>query len=94
MDVVIHNVQIKNGEKSSVVDLGIYFEDEYNEESNLVEQIAKIIEIGDLRKFIGHLELDAQKQIYKGVKKNYPLLNQVATFEIGAIKVENGQIIK
>ena len=93
LDIILHNVSVQNGENSSIVDLGIYFEDEYNEELNLVEQIAKIIEIGDLRKFIGHLEIDAEKQIYKGVKKNYPLLNQLATFEVGIIKVENGQII-
>lgn len=93
LDIILHNVSVQNGENSSIVDLGIYFEDEYNEELNLVEQIAKIIEIGDLRKFIGHLEIDAEKQIYKGIKKNYPLLNQLATFEVGTIKVENGQII-
>ena len=93
LDIILHNVSVQNGENSSIVDLGIYFEDEYNEELNLVEQIAKFIEIGDLRKFIGHLEIDAEKQIYKGVKKNYPLLNQLATFEVGTIKVENGQII-
>ena len=93
LDIILHNVSVQNGENSSIVDLGIYFEDEYNEELNLVEQIAKFIEIGDLRKFIGHLEIDAEKQIYKGIKKNYPLLNQLATFEVGIIKVENGQII-
>ena len=93
LDIILHNVSVQNGENSSIVDLGIYFEDEYNEELNLVEQIAKFIEIGDLRKFIGHLEIDAEKHIYKVIKKNYPLLNQLATFEVGIIKVENGQII-
>lgn len=93
LDIIVHHVQIRNGENSSVVDLGIYFEDEYNEQANSVEQIAKISEIGDLRKFIGHLEIDAEKQLYKGINKNYPVLNQVATFEIGSIKMKNGEII-
>lgn len=93
LDILIRNVQLKNEDKFSFVDLGIYFEDEYNEENNTVDQMAKIVEIGDLRKFIGHLEIDAKKQIYKGVQKNYPILNQLATFEIGSIKIKNGQLI-
>lgn len=93
LDILIRNVQLKNEDKFSFVDLGIYFEDEYNEENNTVDQMAKIVEIGDLRKFIGHLEIDAKKQIYKGVHKNYPILNQLATFEIGSIKFKNGRLI-
>ncbi len=93
LDILIRNVQLKNEDKFSFVDLGIYFEDEYNEENNTVDQMAKIVEIGDLRKFIGHFEIDAKKQIYKGVQKNYPILNQLATFEIGSIKFKNGRLI-
>lgn len=93
LDVILHNVQIKNGDKTSHVDLGIYFEDIYNDKLNKVEQIAKIIEIGDLRKFVGHLELDANNQIYKAENSFYPTLNQIATFEVGSIKLINGQII-
>ncbi|GGF05970.1 Zinc carboxypeptidase [Chishuiella changwenlii] len=93
LDVIIRNVLIKQNENSSLIDLGIYFEDVYSEKNNLVEQVAKIIEIGDLRKFVGHLELDADKELFKGIGKDYPLLNQIATFEIGKIKCENGQII-
>lgn len=93
LDILIRDVQLKNEDKFSFVDLGIYFEDEYNEENNTVDQMAKIVEIGDLRKFIGHLEIDAKKQIYKGVQKNYPILNQLATFEIGSIKFKNGRLI-
>ena len=93
LDVVIHDVLIKHGENESKVDLGIYFEDIFNEELNVVEQIAKITEIGDLRKFKGHVEIDGENQLFKGNIKNYPVLNQIATFEIGQIKFENGQII-
>ena len=93
LDIILRQVQIKNEEKSSVVDLGIYFEDCYNEEKNSVEQHAKIIEIGDLRKFIGHLEFDAENQVYQGEFKNYPSLDQIATFIVGTIKLENGQLI-
>lgn len=93
LDVVVRNVQIKNNEKSSLVDLGIYFEDVYNKKLNTVEQIAKIIEIGDLRKFVGHLELDANNEIYKTNDSFYPSLNQIATFQVGTIKIQNGQQI-
>ena len=93
LDVIIRNVLIKQNENSSLVDLGIYFEDVYSEKNNLVERVAKIIEIGDLRKFVGHLELNADKELFKGIGKDYPLLNQIAIFEIGKIKCENGQII-
>lgn len=93
LDIILRQVQIKNEEKSSVVDLGIYFEDYYNEEKNSVEQHAKITEIGDLRKFIGHQEIDAKNQVYQGEFKNYPSLDQIATFMVGTIKLENGQLI-
>lgn len=93
LDIILRQVQIKNEGKSSVVDLGIYFEDCYNEEKNSVEQHAKITEIGDLRKFIGHLEIDAENQVYQGEFKNYPSLDQIATFMVGTIKLENGQLI-
>lgn len=93
LDIILRQVQIKNEEKSSVVDLGVYFEDYYNEEKNSVEQHAKITEIGDLRKFIGHLEIDAENQVYQGEFKNYPSLDQIATFMVGTIKLENGQLI-
>ena len=93
LDIILRQVQIKNEEKSSIVDLGIYFEDYYNVEKNSVEQHAKITEIGDLRKFIGHLEIDAENQVYQGEFKNYPSLDQIATFMVGTIKLENGQLI-
>lgn len=93
LDIVIRNVEVQYATNSSVVDLGIYFEDIYSETLDKVEQVAKIIEIGDLRKFVGHLELNAEKQTFKGLTKDYPLLNQIATFEIGKIKCVNGQII-
>ncbi len=94
LDIVLRNVAIKQDDKTSVVDLGIYFDDDYNEELDRVEQVAKITEIGDLRKFLGHLVIDVENQLFKGTKKNYPLLNQIATFEVGNIKFENGQIIE
>ena len=93
LDIILRQVQIKNEEKSSIVDLGIYFEDYYNVEKNSVEQHAKITEIGDMRKFIGHLEIDAENQVYQGEFKNYPSLDQIATFMVGTIKLENGQLI-
>lgn len=94
LDVVIRNVKVINGTKESLVDLGIYFEDIYDSNLNQVIEKAKITEVGDLRKFFGHLEIDANQAIFKSDLVNYPNLGQEATFTIGDYRLVNGRLIK
>lgn len=94
LDVVIKNVKVQNGDKISFMDFGIYYEDVYEPNLNEVVEKGTLIEIGDLRKFFGHIELDAQGGLYQSESNQYPQLNQKATFQIGEYKFENGRLIQ
>ena len=92
LDVVIKNVQIKNGENSAIVDLGIYYDDIYDSTSNDVLEKGSILEIGDLRKFFGHLEIDAENALFKSEVNSFPVLGAEATFKIGNFQFINGRL--
>ena len=92
LDVVIRNVKAKNGANESVLDLGIYYDDVYDPTLNEVVEKGTIIELGDLRKFVGHLELDANFNLYQGELNQFPQLNQKANFTVGEYKFVNGRL--
>ena len=92
LDVVIKNVQIKNGENSAIVDLGIYYDDIYDSVSNNVLEKGSILEIGDLRKFFGHLEIDAENALFESEVNSFPVLGAEATFKIGNFQFINGRL--
>ncbi|MBF0596211.1 M14 family zinc carboxypeptidase [Faecalibacter rhinopitheci] len=92
LDVIIRNIKIKNGLKESLVDIGIYYEDIYYKDTNKVAEKGSITEIGDLRKFFGHLDLDAKGEIFNNESGSLPMLNQIATFTVGEYNFINGRI--
>jgi len=94
LDVMIRNVKVVHQNHVSCVDLGIYYEEIYDAETNQVNVVGKIQELGDLRKFIGHLEWDAQGELFVGKASTFPNIGQIATFRIGDIDVVNGQLIR
>ncbi len=94
LDVVLRNVKVEHVNQSSLVDLGIFYEDVYDAATNTVIEKGKITEVGDLRKFFGHLEIDANEAIFKSDLVDYPNLGQIATFTIGEYEFENGRLIK
>ena len=94
LDVVIRQVKVINQEKVSIVDLGIYYDEVFDAENNQVKTIGKIQEVGDLRKFIGHLEIMANESLFEGSTFKHPNIGQVATFKIGEYQFENGQLIQ
>ncbi|MBQ0147736.1 MAG: peptidase M14, partial [Flavobacteriaceae bacterium] len=92
LDVIIRNIKIKNGLKESLVDVGIYYEDIYYKDINKVVEKGSITEIGDLRNFFGHLDLDAKGEIFNNESGSLPMLNQIATFTVGEYNFINGRI--
>lgn len=94
LDVIIKNVKVIHNDTSSIVDIGIYYEDIYDASSNLVIEKGKIVEIGDLRKFFGHLEINAKETIFKSSVDSYPFLNQIASFQVGEYTFENGRLVQ
>lgn len=94
LDVVIRNVKVKSANHESLVDLGIYYEDLYDAASDQIKEVGIIQEVGDLRKFIGHKEIDAQAQLFKGEHTEFPNIGQIATFTVGDYHLQNGKIIQ
>jgi len=94
LDVVLRNVKVVNGNNSSLVDLGIYYEDVFDSETNQIIENGIIQEVGDLRKYRGHLEIDVQKAEFQSKIENYPNIGQMATFSVGQFKFENGKLIQ
>ena len=93
LDVIIKNVKVTHDNNYSVVDLGLYFEDVYDAETNQIVEKGIIQEVGDLRKFIGHLELDAEFSEFKSTHFIYPNISQNATFSVGKYQFENGRLL-
>ncbi|RLZ10690.1 M14 family zinc carboxypeptidase [Faecalibacter macacae] len=94
LDIVLRNVKVVNGDKVSVLDLGIYYDDVYDPLLNEVVEKGSIIELGDLRKFFGHIDIDVKEAEYIGLTNQFPQLNQKATFQVGEYKLVNGRIIQ
>lgn len=93
LDVILRNVKVVNGDNVSILDLGIYYEDVYDPLLNEVVEKGLIIELGDLRKFFGHIEIDVNEAEYVGQTNQFPQLNQKATFQVGEYKLVNGRFI-
>lgn len=94
LDIVLRNVKVVNGDKTSILDLGIYYDDVYDPLLNEVVEKGSIIELGDLRKFFGHIDIDVKEAEYIGSTNQFPQLNQKATFQVGEYKLVNGRIIQ
>ncbi len=92
-DLIIRNVSINLNISTSIVDLGIMFNEKPNEDYTEMENHAKIQNIGDLSQYLGLVEIDALEDNYRDEIKKYAILNQEATFTVGDIEIVNGVII-
>jgi len=93
LDVVLRNVRLKSNSTESLIDIGIYFEEKLNHETQEVEFIGKINEIGDLDAYFGYEDLDLKGEIYIGKNSFYPQLGEIAHFSVGILHFENGKFI-
>lgn len=93
LDVIIRNVRLQSNCCDSLVDIGIYFEELLNSETKEIEFVSKILEIGDLRDFFGHIDVDMKGELFKSKKSFYPQINDIADFSVGNIHFQNGKLI-
>lgn len=93
LDLILRNVNVKHNGRESLVDLGIYYDDTYNADLNNVIERGFIQEVGDLRKFIGHVDFDLNGAEFKSSLVSYPNIGQLATFSVGDLSLINGRII-
>lgn len=90
-DIVYRNIKIRYENSELITNFAV----QYSEivESTVWKQKAKIVSIGDLRNFKGHIEVDAKNELFNSTQGNFPLINQNADFYLGNdIKVVNGLI--
>ena len=76
------------------IELITNFAAQYNEElvDGQIVFTAFIAEIGDLNEFFGHIEYDANFDVYTDKFENGPQIGQRADFKIGRIKFVNGAV--
>jgi len=90
-DIVYRNVKICYENSDIITNFAAQYTEELFEGKWI--QIAKIVSIGDLRNFKGHVEIDANNQTFSSETGNFPLINQNADFKLGeTLKIVNGLI--
>lgn len=90
-DFVYRNVKIYYDNSFLITNFAAQFIEEIN--NNRLQRIAKIVAIGALEKHVGHVEFDAEGEIFKSDFSIFPIINQKADFYIGShYKFVNGVI--
>ena len=91
LDIILRNVLIHLNEYSSLVDIGIYFEERLDVEKQEIIFNSRIEEIGDLSGYFGHLDIDKKGKIYVGRSAVFPVAGELADFTVGTIDFEKGK---
>lgn len=60
--------------------------------NNEIDFQAEIAQIDDLGNYFGHVEIDAKGTIYIDYQDNFPKIGAKADFNLGALKIVNGNI--
>lgn len=90
LDVVLRNVQFHFNKHTVITDLGCQYEERLNKESQVLERVLKVEEIGDLSAYFGHLDWDVEGELYAGKVEGFPVIGEFAHFSVGEIRFENG----
>lgn len=90
LDIIFRNVKFKSFNNELITDVGIYFVEKYNAESEKIECRARIEDIGDLTELYGHLDIDVKGEIFQGLSSSFPKVNTAANFKLGIHVFENG----
>lgn len=81
-DFVYRNVKIYYDNSFLITNFAAQYIEEVN--NNRFQRIAKIVAIGALEKHVGHVEFDAEGEIFKSDFSIFPIINQKADFFIGS----------
>lgn len=80
-DIVYRNVKINYDNSIFITNFAVQFKEEIIE--NQLVFNAYVSSIGDLEGFLGHLEYDAQGDLYQDENGNFPKINEKANFTLG-----------
>jgi hypothetical protein len=90
-DIVYRNIKIRYENSDLITNFAAQYSEEISSHGWM--QKAKIVSIGDLRNFKGHVEIDAQNQLFNSIEGNFPFINQNADFYLGnSTEIVNGLI--
>lgn len=81
-DFVYRNVKIYYDNSFLITNFAAQYIEEVK--NNRFQRIAKIVAIGALEKHVGHVEFDAEGEIFKSDFSIFPIINQKADFFIGS----------
>ncbi len=82
LDEIFRNVVIRYNNSESVVDIGVMYNETLSETERKLIKNAKIEHIGDLDAYFGYKEINAKNKVFKMKDRNYPILNELADFEL------------
>ncbi|WP_415061038.1 M14 metallopeptidase family protein [Flavobacterium sp.] len=91
-DFVYRNVKINYENSKLITNFAVQFKEEIV--GNEVIFIGYIASVGDLDDFFGHLEYDAQEELFKDDEGNFPINNKKANFSLGKNKVFVNGLLK
>jgi len=91
-DFIYKNIKINYDNNKIITNFALQFKEEIID--NQLVFIAYTAEVGDLKGFSGHIELDVEEALYEDLEINIPKIDQKADFSLGkSIKFVNGLII-
>lgn len=91
-DFVYRNVKINYENSKLITNFAVQFKEEIV--GNEVIFIGYIASVGDLDDFFGHVEYDAQEDLFKDDEGNFPINNKKANFSLGKNKVFVNGLLK
>ena len=88
-DFVYKNVKINYDSKEKIINFAAQFNEILIADQIIFE--AHFVQIDNLENYFGHVVVDAQCKAYKCQNKYFPVINEIATFNLGDdIKIVNG----
>ena len=89
-DFVYKNVKINYDNNKKSINFAAQFKEVLNKGKITFE--AEIAQVDNLENYFGHVEVDAEGEIYHDNEDNFPKIDAKANFNLGNIKIVNGNI--
>lgn len=91
LDIILRNVLVKSNDAESLLDIGIYFDERLDLDSQEILFCSRIEEIGNLSGYFGHIDIDNKGKVYVGKSSIFPVIGELADFSVGTIHFEKGK---
>ncbi len=90
-DIIFRDVNLKYGDNIIRTDIAIQFEEQLNLQTNSIDFVAKINEIGDLSYLFGYDEYHVENRIFSNSMNQLPKIGDIANFNLGDWTIRNGK---